>query len=138
MNNLTIQIILDSLEKEKSLIIHDELIKWNEAFELLHIPVYIYSPDSTSYLKSISKLYKSSIHYVSKPLSYFKENKYLKEKIIFGSSKQVIYPQIELKNKNKVIFMSKRFTQQTMKNIFFKILDKKYEIFKKNIENLLT
>ncbi|MGM9947540.1 hypothetical protein [Floccifex sp.] len=138
MNTLTIQIILDSLEKEKTLMIHDELIKWNEVFELLHIPVYIYSPDSISYLKSISILYKSTIHYQSKSLSYFKENNYLKEKIIFGSSKQVIYPQIELKNEDEVLFISKRFSQQTMKNIFFMALDKKYEIFKKNIENLLT
>ena len=138
MENPSIKIILDSFKKEKTLVLHDKILQWNECFDLIHVPLFIFSPDSQTFLQSFQSQYKSSLHYIHKDKSYFTENDYLKVKYIYGKSYRIIYPEIQLIYLDEIQFSSKRINNKTLREIFLKCMDTKYEKFKKNIEILLT
>ena len=59
-------------------------------------------------------------------------------KYIYGKSYRIIYPEIQLIYLDEIQFSSKRINNKTLREIFLKCMDTKYEKFKKNIEILLT
>ncbi|MGM9913217.1 hypothetical protein [Floccifex sp.] len=138
MSNLYIQIILDSLEKEKTLIQHDLIIEWNSYFNEINVPIKVITNDNPNVLYKIKRQYKTNIEYESKDLNFFLEHKYLKEKVIYGKKYLIIYPEIHVIEENKITYTSKRINKNVMKTVFFVCLDMKFKKFKKNLEKLLT
>ena len=142
MNNIEINniketallVILDSVELEKTMSHHDLFLLWSKAFENVGIPIYIVFPDESKQLKEYCQYYNTYIHYVS-DLELIKRLDCIQEKIVFGKKYSVILSKMYVVHNGYLLEEQKRINNKTIKKLYIKALELKFENFIKKIKN---
>ena len=141
MNNIEINniketallVILDSVELEKTMSHHDLFLLWSKAFENVGIPIYIVFPDEPNRLKEYCQCYNTYIHYVS-DLELIKRLDCIQEKIVFGKKYSVILSKMYVVHNGYLFEEQKRINNKTIKKLYIKALELKFENFIKKIK----
>ena len=134
IKDTSLLVVLDSIELEKTLGYHDLFLLWSPTFQKAGIPVYIVFPDESKQLKEYCRYYNTYIHYVS-DLELIKRLDCIQEKIVFGKKYSVILPKMYVVHNGYLLEEQKRINNKTIKKLYIKALELKFENFIKKIKN---
>lgn len=98
------------------------------------IPVYIVFPDEPNQLKEYCQYYNTYIHYVS-DFELIKRLDCIQEKIVFGKKYSVILSKMYVVHNGYLFEEQKRINNKTIKKLYIKALELKFENFIKKIKN---
>ena len=127
-------VILDSIELEKTMTHHDLFLLWSKAFEDMGIPVYLVFPDDVENLRKFYRFYNTDIHYIS-DIELIKRLDCIQEKVVFGKKYRVILPKMYVVHDKKLVNEQKRINNKSIKKLYIKALELKFEKFIKKIKN---
>lgn len=134
IKDTSLLVVLDSIELEKTLGYHDLFLLWSPTFQKAGIPVYIVFPDESKQLKEYCQYYNTYIHYVS-DLELIKRLDCIQEKIVFGKKYSVILSKMYVVHNGYLFEEQKRINNKTIKKLYIKALELKFENFIKKIKN---
>ena len=134
IKDTSLLVVLDSIELEKTLGYHDLFLLWSPTFQKAGIPVYIVFPDEPSQLKEYCQYYNTYIHYVS-DFELIKRLDCIQEKIVFGKKYSVILSKMYVVHNGYLFEEQKRINNKTIKKLYIKALELKFENFIKKIKN---
>ena len=137
IKDTSLLVVLDSIELEKTLGYHDLFLLWSPTFQKAGIPVYIVFPDESKQLKEYSRYYNTYIHYVS-DLELIKRLDCIQEKIVFGKKYSVILSKMYVVHNGYLLEEQKRINNKTIKKLYIKALELKFENFIKKLKIPLT
>lgn len=131
-NTLCVVALLDSLKKERSQQVLDELYEWKSYFDKIQIPVYIITPDSSF------NHCQSDFFFVQDPeYSYFKKWKAIKSKNVFGKEYPIIYNYLFLVESGNVKAMARRINYKSVGKLYLEGLKITYEKHVKKVKKML-
>lgn len=107
---------------------------WSPTFQKAGIPVYIVFPDEPNQLKEYCQYYNTHIHYVS-DFELIKRLDCIQEKIVFGKKYSVILSKMYVVHNGYLFEEQKRINNKTIKKLYIKALELKFENFIKKIKN---
>lgn len=129
-----ILVLLDSVELEKTLTYHDLFLIWEPLFQKNNVPVYIVFPDTAEQLRRFSQVYHTNLKYISNP-DLIQRLDCKKEKIVFGKKYTVILPKMYVVHDERLFFEQKRINKNSIKELYIKALELKFEKYIKKIKN---
>lgn len=134
IKDTSLLVVLDSIALEKTLGYHDLFLLWSPTFQKAGIPVYIVFPDESKQLKEYCRYYNTYIHYVS-DLELIKRLDCIQKKIVFGKKYSVILSKMYVVHNGYLLEEQKRINNKTIKKLYIKSLELKFENFIKKIKN---
>ena len=127
-------IVLDSIELEKTLAYHDLFLLWEPLFKKNNIPIYIIFPDTAERLRRVCQTYHTNLKYISNPdLIHLLDCE--KEKMVYGKKYAVILPKMYVIHEERLLCEQKRINNNTIKELYIKALELKFEKYIKKIKN---
>lgn len=127
-------VILDSIHYDKTLNYHDLFLLWDKEFEKVQIPIYIVFPDSENHIQKLKNSYHSNIHYISN-IEWIQKLDCIQDKLVFGKKYTMILPKMYILHNHFLIEEQKRINNKTIKSLYIKSIELKFEIFLKKIKN---
>ena len=127
-------VILDSIHYDKTLNYHDLFLLWDKEFEKVQIPIYIVFPDSENSIQKLKNSYHSNIHYISN-IEWIQKLDCIQDKLVFGKKYTMILPKMYILHNHFLIEEQKRINNKTIKSLYIKSIELKFEIFLKKIKN---
>ena len=137
IKDTSLLVVLDSIELEKTLGYHDLFLLWSPTFQKAGISVYIVFPDEPNQLKEYCQYYNTYIHYVS-DFELIKRLDCIQEKIVFGKKYSVILSKMYVVHNGYLFEEQKRINNKTIKKLYIKALELKFENFIKKLKIPLT
>ena len=127
-------VILDSIHYNKTLNYHDLFLLWDKEFEKVNIPIYLIFPDSEKHLQVLQNPYHPNIHYISN-IDWIQKLDCIQEKFVFGKKYTMILPKMYILHNHFLVEEQKRINNKTIKHLYIKAIELKFEIFLKKIKN---
>ena len=134
IKDTSLLVVLDSIELEKTVVYHDLFLLWSQAFENMDLPIYMVFPDHKDELYSFYRFYNTDIHYIS-DVGFINQLGCAQEKNVFGKKYKVILPRMYVIYNEKLIEEQKRINNKSIKKLYIKALELKFEKFIKKIKN---
>lgn len=131
-NTLCVVALLDSLKKERSQQVLDELYEWKSYFDKIQIPVYIITPDS-----SFNHCQSDFFFCVDSEFDYFKKWNAIKIKNVFGKEYPIIYNYLFLVESGKAINTVRRINYKSVGKLYLEGLKITYEKHVKKVKKML-
>ena len=134
IKDISLLVALDSIELEKTLGYHDLFLLWSPTFQKAGILVFIVFPVVSEQLKEYCQYYNTYIYYFS-DLELIKRLDCIQEKIVFGKKYSVILSKMYVVHNGNLLEEQKRINNKTIKKLYIKALELKFENFIKKIKN---
>ena len=134
IKEISLLVVMDSIKLNKTVVYHDLFWLWSQAFENMDIPIYMVFPDHKDELYSFYRFYNTDIHYIS-DVGFINQLGCAQEKNVFGKKYKVISPRMYVIYNEKLIEEQKRINNKSIKKLYIKALELKFEIFIKKIKN---
>lgn len=110
IKEISLLVVMDSIKLNKTVVYHDLFLLWSQAFENM------------------------DIHYIS-DVGFINQLGCAQEKNVFGKKYKVISPRMYVICNEKLIEEQKRINNKSIKKLYIKALELKFEKFIKKIKN---